>query len=436
MKGKRFYAWIGMSFLSILFTILSSSIIHLPWIFSSEEDILRLLTKSKKSLHKHVLRNGLFEQQFFEKNFLLINTASDFDIGKNKSSHESYFRGDKIGPTVPITDRKKLVDLFRWLVKNEDKFGYLFCDVIFDDSSAFNRKNDDSLKNYINLLQIHRKVIFAGVLDVSDNMYRPGIFDIRDENKGIVNKTMVEDFFITYKLTYLTPENKSFPLKMYEKLNKITVANSNWGFIKMSDSSGKSRLSFNTFIPEILFDEDYFSSLKSYSSSEFIDTTVSMINLGQATGDTSVMTALLEKKAVRKKSIFIGSFSHDHPDLHKTVYGDVNGSIIILNIYYGLTRGQTLFNWWLFIFLFFIFFFISYWIFFHHHEKKVKKPSIIGFLWVRMVLENRHYLLLLFASLVSYFCFNRVINIIVLTLLFVLLETIIRFLKEYKSKTL
>jgi hypothetical protein len=429
MKKKHLFTLMGLILLSLLLTVSSTSLVHLPWIISSEQDVLPWLTKTKKYFK-------LYEPDFIEKNFLLINTAVDIEIGKNLSYRDSYFSADGLGPTIAITNRKKLQTLFKWLANNSDTYNYVICNILFEDSVACNSAMDDSLRNSIEQLQIQKKIILASRFDVYNEKYIPGIFpNIWDCNKGIVNKTTIEDFFITQRLSYGTTQFKSLPLLMLEKIKGDTVRDSQLGFIQLTGKENTSHRSYNSLIPEILFNDDYFTSLKSYSSAEsFIDTSVCMINLGEVAADTLVLPALLEKKdTTQRKNLFIGSFTNHMINAHRTLYGDMDGSVIILNTYYDLIKGQNLFNPWCLACLFLVYLYMLCWVFFHSHRKKASKHNIATFIWENVILGNHHYLVLLIATFVCYYGFKHVINIIVLTLFFAFLETVLRISARYRS---
>lgn len=416
--------------LALLLTVCSTSLVHLPWIISSEQEVLPMLTKSKKFFK-------LYETDFIEKNFLLINTAADIEIGKNLSYRDSYFSTDSLGPTIAITNRKKLQTLFKWLANNRGKYNFAICDILFEDSVAFNSAMDDSLRNSIEQLQIQDKIILASRFDVDNGKYIPSIFpNIRDCNKGVVNKVTTDDFFITQRLSYGTTQFKSLPLLMFEKIKGDTARNSQLGFIQFTGKNNTPQRYYNSLIPEILFTDDYFTSVKSYSTAEsFIDTSVCMINLGEAAADTSVLPALLEKKdTTKRKNLFIGSFTNHMANAHRTLYGDMDGSVIILNTYYDLVKGQNLFNPWYLVFLFLVYSYMLYWVFFHPHREKTPKHILANYIWKNVILDNHHYLVLLGATIFCYYVFKNVVNIIVLTLFFAFLETVLRISAHYKSE--
>lgn len=428
------YKYLAVGVLALFLWLISTQIVHLPFIIDSEKLIITSLSKSKKTLSDIGLSHGSYDKDFFEKKFLIINTSFDYQLAKDANYPGTFFGADSMAPTIPVTDRRKLVKLLTWLADHKDQYNTIICDLLFEDSLHEDKTTDSNLSNCIDRLQISpSKILFAGFFNEEDGAYAPGIFkNIRDNNKAAVNKNEVDELFFKYKLSYNKGQILSLPLKMYQHIDSVSIEEGYLRFKKQRDREEKLSLFNNTFIPDMLFNYEYFSQLKSFATTEGnIDSTVAMINLGEVAADTGVLKELLYMKSGKKKSVFIGNFSVGSGDSHKTIYGDEKGSIIILNIYYDLVHGQHLFRIWHSLFLFGAFLLMCYWMLFHPHQENVKIEGPMSYIW-RQIVENRHYVVLILTTMIFYFFFHQVLNIIVFSLFFLVTEIVLRHARKYK----
>lgn len=189
---------------------------------------------------------------------------------------------------------------------------------------------------------------------------------------------------------------------------------------------------YNVFIPEILFDSKDFDKMKTEYNSEYLDTSTAICELSTILNEKTnvVLRTLLGKKG-SKKNIFIGAISHDHADMHSTLYGVEDGSIIILNIYYDLYRGSNRYSL-LKIFISFLLFYYIFYKIFIKTRKTNNEPFTIGkYLWEK-VKEREYWIILLLYTLLLYFVFNESTNLLVLLILIEVLRGIKEIFTHYK----
>ncbi|HEV7781574.1 MAG TPA: hypothetical protein VGO58_09920 [Chitinophagaceae bacterium] len=207
-------------------------------------------------------------------------------------------------------------------------------------------------------------------------------------------------------------------------------------------SGGSKFLSGNLFIPEIIFTNHDFDALKMpgnvYGTS--VDSTVGKMELWQTllkfdNTENFHLQEALRTSSVQKRNIFIGSFNHAHDDVHKTLYGDIDGGIIMINIYYNLllhgNEISFLYN------LFLVsFFFVVFLMMFYTKRKSYQYKSLVMTIVAKIILKKIHYIILLLTSLLSSLFFNKASNTIVLLVAVFATSNIVEAYKIYKARKL
>ena len=419
--------------LSLFLTLVSLEMINVPWLSHYDQESIELFTNIKKWLNKtSIFKNKLFDPKFIENNFLIINTSYDLDIGIANKNQLPYFP-NKFNqlPEQSITNRNELIVLFNWLNNHPDLFDKIICDIGFSTQSK-NPKTDETLSKILNSLQNNNKIIYAGEYDKYNQVFYDTLFkNINKDNVGVCNVDSKNSFILSYKLIYEDNE-LSLPILMNNRIgNNKTELNNFLGTYALNDNNGISKSYYNNFIVEILYDKEYFDKLKSFSTSNNnLNESISFINLGEAASYADyVLPEILKKE--NNKNIFIGAFSHDHRDMHKTIYGNLDGGIILLNIYHNIKYGYNSFSWLHIISMFIFMIAVCFWIFFKKIEHN-NTNSALGYIFDKIFFEHIHYFILAVMALISYFLFKHIMNIIGMGLIYIFLETINRLIKNYE----
>lgn len=462
---KSFKLWLLTITITLFLLWLALFAFNLTWLVKPEQSLVQNSVKLKKYLNKTILEGFFYDNRFIEKNFLLINTSQDFSIGKIEEP-------DSINQIVPIVDRQKLSKIFNWLKDNKDRYRFAVCDVRFT-SKGIDSLGDKALQKSINhLLQDENpKIIFAGQFE--EDKAAESIFkELNDASVlGNTNYDKKNELdFLDYSLVSERVLSKSLPLLLYEKsyktkssdgrLLKIESLDGPMGLLKLNDTLGNSIRIWNNFVPEMLFSNNDISSLLSYESSPDKNySEIAFMRLGRAADSDCIN---LEDFTLHEKDriIFIGAFGDWHNDKHDTIYGQTDGSVILLNIYQSILNARSYFTP-LFLFILFVsFFLISMDIVFSDVFKSLlfKLLYYVFFFWVPILIlgglsilspvfkksteafenwikEERHYFILIVTAVIANFWFNKVINIFVLILVVYLLHRIFNyFLKENEEE--
>lgn len=400
----------------LLFTFLSTRMMYLPWVFDDEKDVVTAQTWIKRKLNTSILKNIFYNKDYIRDNFLLVNITNDYATA---------YADDSIN-TIVITDREKLTQLFNWLHENKNAYNIAVCNVLFDENDK--TKFDDSLSIAIDELQRDKKIIFARAYDKATNSFiKSGFPEIEEKNSGAVNKDVTQGYLFKYQLLY-EDRYLSLPLHMYKRIYKRDITTTWFGFLNYANTKNRPGYFYNSYIPEMLFTNEDFdeTAIPYFGISSTSSHNIAMIDLGQAVRFPYVLDDALNTD----KNIFIGAFTHNHADMHQTLYGTSDGSIILLNIYYSLVSQAN--RLWLLniIFLVAAYSYMAYFLFIDNKNRDESRP---GF-WnkVSYHFHTKHiYLLLLIVTLLSYFIFSSVLNIIVLEIMLGVIQFLSNKGKKY-----
>ena len=141
--------------------------------------------------------------------YRIINTSYDRMLVDHYQNINGYIypKGN-----IDITDREKLLDLFRLLNKT-NSYKYVICNLVFDQASPI----DDSLSN--EMLKTKRMVVARG------NPNQSIVSGYENLNYGLASIYMPSGNLSKYRLLEKSDSVilKSIPLKMYEDLNQTNI---------------------------------------------------------------------------------------------------------------------------------------------------------------------------------------------------------------------
>ncbi|HMU11146.1 MAG TPA: hypothetical protein PKC54_14140 [Ferruginibacter sp.] len=458
--------WALVFLISFFLLWLSLYAFRLSWLTKPEESVVKISTGFKKFVNEHIFPGSIYDRDFIADNFILINTTEDAGLAASS-------KDDGGAPVITaITNRGKLAELFKWLVENDSLYKMVVCDLAFTDPS-FNSAEDSALGKYINLLmqKDNPKIIFGGLYDEEHRKFEQSVFKDINENPGFTANTkynMRGYGFIEYTLSAENNTVKSLPLSLYEKVNNCTAADGRifkmgsyvgtMGLLKLKTPGKNTQRVWNTFAPEIIFDAEAIDSLGTYENASGKQADIPCrVRLGTAVEDEVCLPYLCSRN--KEKIIFIGAFGGGHNDTHETLYGQTDGSIILLNIYYSLTSGKNRLKVLFLVVLFVIYFLVAVDIVFtgYLHPVFYKVTNILFLLFIprllldglglispgfkmaakdyeKWVMAKSHYFILLLTAVIANVFFNRIINIIIIAFAVLILHKLIKYLYGTRGK--
>jgi hypothetical protein len=456
----RYPFWVMVIFITLLLCWISLYAFRLSWLTKPEEKVVQATSEVKKFINENIFSGNNGDKDFIQNHFILINTTEDAGLAQAPPE------GLGAPSITSITDRAKLAKLFKWLAENDSLYKIAVCDLTFYDA-ALNEKDDSILRKYINLLlrKEKSKIIFAGQFDENGKNSGKSVFEDIDKNTALLGNTHYTDRgggFIEYTLATNKNTIKSLPLLLYENTHNIYTTDGRifnrgdregpMGLIKLKDKDGESYRVWNNFTPEILFDAEAIDTLPSFENSKLpIDEIPCKIRLGTAAAEGEYLSILCSNN--KEKIIFIGAFGGGHNDRHETLYGQADGSVILLNIYYSLATGKNIVSWLFLLFLFAVFFVLSIDIVFNGYLHNLffyivsiflllGIPKIlldglgmisVGFKiaskeYTKWVKDESHYFILILVAIIANVFFNRIINIVIIAIAVFILYKLFKYL--------
>lgn len=257
---------------------------------------------------------------------LLINVAFD------KVLTDYYEEGMPIGQ-LAITDRKKLLDFLN-RARKADNYKYIMMDVILE--QGIETEYDSAL--FCTIASMPRIVI-------------PTHEDVLLQDSILNPKAANADYSITQKETnfshfqFVHDEVPSMPLKLYEAVTGRTIER-HWCFY-----SCDGRLCTNGLTLKLPI-----RTSGTYTDKDSLQMR-GYVYLGADVLNDSIIPV---SEQIDGKIVVIGDFNND---VHRTYAGVQPGSVICLNAYYALMRGEHYVNYVFYIILFFVYTIITFLIF-------------------------------------------------------------------------
>lgn len=430
--------------LALLITVLNHYAVYFPWLVGDQEKIVQA-TQYKKNIREREHQPNNLNRDSLAKQFLLIDVSNDMsvycDSGKADSMGLAVEPGSlKTSPCYSGVDIQKLAQLFKWLAYHQDQYNLIVCDILFGDLQG---KQSDSLLGYmLNIVQsgTGRKIIFPGIYDKNNEHFVTSAFSVNlpVETKAAVNEELTGDHILKYRLSYENGRVRSLPLVMLETIDGCKIEPGFPGFSIYTRRNGSRTTASNLFIPEMLFSNEDIDSLRMpgnfYGMS--VDSGVGRMALWQTLlkfGGTPnyYLQEVLRTSSSNKRNIFIGSFNHMNPDMHKTLYGDMDGSLILLNVYYNLLLNENKLDLGYNLFIFAFSCLIALLILHPLHNRRRIRPLVLRLI-IDFLLEEIHNILLILMTLFSSILFDKTSNVIVLLGGILLVNRIIKTYRKDK----
>jgi hypothetical protein len=321
--------------------------------------------------------------------FVFINISGDKSILEKED-----------GKREVITNRQHLAKLFAVLNKHPKNYRFVLCDVLLEDKT----NDDDVLKKEIERLDN----ILLAAQSQHQKIKKP-IFKVP---YGLTEYSASPDGEV-YKYRLVNPDgHKSLPLLMYEKLHQASFQKGNM----LHYLNGQ--WSLNALVLDLkirnhdIFHKELYKVIHLYE----------LLPLLQANEKTFFDIFL------KNRIIVIGNFDEDKVE---SSFGDLSGSLLLLNVYLMLENGETLFPLSLLFSLLLFYMLISYFLFYKPFFKKM--GWLEKFRAAKFTQSFSYFLLLIGFSSVSYFIYDIHLNIFILALYLGLVAWIRRIILQKKK---
>lgn len=252
-------------------------------------------------------------------NVLLVNVCFDKQLVPYEED------GMPVGDYA-ITDRRKLLAFLR-AARKADNYKYIMLDVIFEKGIH----SDVDRELFKQITSMKRIVI-------------PQHADVTIEDMSLYSKAANSDYSITSeessftRFQFLHDSVPSMPLAAYKELTGKNITKH--GIFYSSD--GKLCKNALTLKLPIRISGEYINR-QTHLERSYINLGADLINI-----DSIIPIS----EQIKGKFIVIGDFSND---IHTTYAGLLPGSIICLNAYYALQRGDHIINWWIVVLILLIY---------------------------------------------------------------------------------
>lgn len=302
-----------------------------------------------------------------------------------------------------ITNRAELAELFRYMEPYRQEIKFVLCDVLFEDSTAYDQQLESSMQRFGD------RILAVSHLEEGEKLLTPAI----DVPHGLATYRSTSGSFLKFPIL-LEDSLKTIPTMMYERLDG--KAYSSLGPLHTFDG----RLSLPAPIVDFKIRPSDFRT-----GADLAESNYAIYPLGTILEAHTVMPPEEFSKFFRGKFVLIGDYKND---IHETPFGDSPGMLLVYNAYLTMSNQQHVIRLRWIGFLFLSFLLLSYRIF---ADIQTSKPEIItkvfnsrfGQLLVESVDEM---VILIIVTLLSYFLFNIHINILILFIYLKMIEWIWR----------
>lgn len=272
-------------------------------------------------LQKIQIARSLFAKpDTLPNDLVLINTSYDH-VMVSCYDEANIERGQ-----LDITDRAKLLKLFKWLEREND-YKYIVCDISFDKELI--TEYDNELYSQISHMP-RCCVVSTEEVSIPQQLHNKSAMS--EYHTNILNNN-----FLKYQ--YLTPLGESVALKMAHELNGVSI--SQHGPIYLYN--GKPCI--NSYILDI----------KTNITNEYQDNGDK--NILQLGCDILPIIDAQVPNMFTNKIVMIGDCLRE--DIHTTVAGNTSGMMIIYNAYHSIRNQLNVPSVWLWTFILILYFFLT-----------------------------------------------------------------------------
>lgn len=303
--------------ISLVLVILTYVYWNLPYTFGYGDSLI---------LSMSMFKDLTTERNFDDSKIVPVNVAYDKMLIPHIDRRDGTVAGNRA-----ITDREKML-VFLKMLKERDKYGYIFCDIRFDD---YETEYDAEL--------------FATIASMRDiAVATRNLKEVPEEirEKASVSTytvRLVGDDFLKY--SYILPDGeRNIALHMWEEITGKKMEKKWWGYTM------DGKLCTRSIAPDFcysIYDDISTSSLDKISEANTYSPKI--YNLGSHIVEP-YLEGYISGKFFDGKFIMIGDLT-EH-DRHSTIVGEQPGSVIVLNALLALMHKDNVVKFWICLLLF------------------------------------------------------------------------------------
>ena len=307
-----------------------------------------------------------------------------------------------------ITDRQKLFEFLR-LAKSADNYRYILLDIIFEKGIA--SPQDSALFHLISSM---------------DRIVIPAHQDAPLQDNILYAKSALADYTITWletnfvRFKYIWNGKPTIPLRMYQELDGKNITQHG---LLYTSNGWICQNGLTLQLPVRMADD----------VDEKHDETFMHYNVLQLGADLLAMDSIAPiVNEIKGKIVVIGDF---YTDIHDTYAGKMAGSVICLNAYYALKRGDhVIWGVWGLRMVFYLLVAFVYFIMVLFYLNGFSLSALTDRLWLKAIISfsSIGFLYWLLAVL-GYMLFDTVYNFWFPVFCFGALETLLYFQSTYKK---
>ena len=267
--------------------------------------------------------------KFDDSKIVPVNVAYDKILVPHIDKRDSTIAGVR-----PITDRGELLAFLKML-KERDKYGYIMCDVRFDDHQT---EYDEEL--YATIASMRDIVVATDNVEESPEAIRNVVAESQYSSR------QVGDIFMKYDLIH-SDGSPSLALRMWEDITGGKMKKKWWGYTIDGKLCVRSLVyDFRYSIYDDLSHTDAKAPKDSYMYSP------SLRNLGSQIVEP-YQEGFISGKFFDGKFIILGDFTEY--DIHTTISGNQPGPIVVFNAFLSLMHGDNILPFWVYLLVYIVF---------------------------------------------------------------------------------
>lgn len=305
-SNKYIKAGVWSAVLSVLFLFLIYVYWNMPYTYGTGDDFI---------LKMSMIRDLAIEREFDDSKIVPVNVAYDKMLIPHLDPRDNTVAGVRA-----ITDRGKLLTFLKML-KQRDKYEYIFCDIRFDD---YQTEYDEEL--FATIASMRDIVVASSNLDKVPEQ-------LKDKAAmSFYSARIVGDDFMKYNYI-LDDGTPNIALRIWEETTGGTMKKK-WLRYSMND-----KCCVRSIIPDFrysIYDDIADASDRKSTSSNVYSSKI--YNLGAQVVEP-YNEGYTSGKFFDDKFIMIGDFTEN--DLHSTISGEQPGPVIVYNAFLALMNEDN-----------------------------------------------------------------------------------------------
>ncbi|MEQ8361115.1 MAG: CHASE2 domain-containing protein [Cytophagales bacterium] len=385
--SRKILLWLVSAIHAIFLIVVSYYWHKQPFLYDEELTLLRISSYFKRLVlhidNKPDLSKYLFIDISWEKMLVDKYDEYGFPIGKEA-----------------VTSRPVLLEFFKRVSNFDEGPKFIVCDIFFDVPTDYDRDLEKEINKFDNILCV----------SLYDSQYDTAFYPVLDVPTATTSFETSEGVFLKTKLVF-ADSIKTLPVQLYEYTEgkKLRADDHfNWSTF---------RINLNSFVVD--------HGVRNYDLFESEITRKVYLSELLLLDDESI------EKIVKDKLIFIGDYEDN--DLVETIYGDLPGPIILVNIYNSIINKANQINALFIVYLLLGYFFVSYICFSNDSIFDILTDKLSSKYKINAdLLSFGGYLLYFFLmSFISYLIFDFILTILLFSLYMEIFERLKTMFEKY-----